>query len=223
MNCPFEIPDSWIEPLSKELTKLDLLQLAAFVEQERSQAEVYPPQDLIFNALKLTPYDRVRVVIVGQDPYHGKGQAHGLAFSVPSGVSLPPSLRNIYKELALDLGVPPPENGSLISWAEQGVLLLNTVLTVREGEPMSHQGIGWEEVTGAILASVVKKRTPVVFLLWGNAAKETCKKFEKEHHVFLCAAHPSPLSAYRGFFGSGHFSKTNEILRGQGLSPILWS
>jgi uracil-DNA glycosylase len=223
---PFQLETSWQKELSDELTKPYIYELSSFVEMERAMGRVvYPPRELVFNAFNMTPYAKARVVIVGQDPYHGAGQAHGLSFSVPRGVPLPPSLQNIFKELATDLGVKTPSHGCLLSWADQGVLLLNATLTVRQGEPMSHHKRGWEQFTDGVIAAICKKREPVIFLLWGKSAQEKCHYFRSaanQHHHFLTAPHPSPFSAHQGFFGCRHFSKTNALLVAQGHPPINW-
>lgn len=223
---PFDLPPSWAMRLTSELTKPYVAELKAFLEQEKwAGRTVFPTENLIFNALKLTPFDKVRVVIVGQDPYHGPGQAHGLSFSVPQGVSIPPSLQNIYKELFQDLGIKPPSHGCLVSWAEQGVLLLNATLTVRAGEPLSHHKKGWEEFTDAIIEAIAKERKNVVFLLWGKNAQEKCFRFSSlltKSHLVLTAPHPSPYSAHNGFLGCKHFSKTNAYLHSHGLPTINW-
>lgn len=220
----FELQPSWHKALHEELKREYIVSLAAFVEMERRvHTPIYPPKELTFNALINTPIDLVKVVIVGQDPYHGPGQAHGLSFSVPKGVAIPPSLRNIYKELKSDLGLLEPNHGCLIPWARQGVLLLNSTLTVREGKPKSHYGRGWERFTDAILAEIGKKEQPVVFLLWGNSAKEKVERLnlDKRHAILTCA-HPSPLSAHHGFLGCRHFSKANEFLVKTESTPIDW-
>ena len=185
--------------------------------------EIYPPKDYIFNALKLTSYENTKVVIVGQDPYHGKGEAHGLSFSVQKGVRVPPSLQNIYKELKEDLGIPPKDNGDLTGWAKQGVLLLNSVLTVEKDKAASHRNLGWELMTDYIIKLFNLKEEPVVFILWGNFAKEKAKLITNSHHYIVMSPHPSPFSAYSGFFGSKPFSKTNKFLEKNGLVPIDWS
>lgn len=185
--------------------------------------EIYPPKDYIFNALKLTSYENTKVVIVGQDPYHGKGEAHGLSFSVQKGVRVPPSLQNIYKELKDDLGIPPKDNGDLTGWAKQGVLLLNSVLTVEKDKAASHRNLGWELMTDYIIKLFNLKEEPVVFILWGNFAKEKAKLITNSHHYIVMSPHPSPFSAYSGFFGSKPFSKTNKFLEKSGLVPIDWS
>lgn len=185
--------------------------------------EIYPPKDYIFNALKLTSYENTKVVIVGQDPYHGKGEAHGLSFSVQKGVRVPPSLQNIYKELNDDLKIPPKDNGDLTEWAKQGVLLLNAVLTVEKDKAASHRNLGWEPMTDYIIKLLNLKNKPVVFILWGNSAKEKAKLITNHQHYIIMSPHPSPFSAYSGFFGSKPFSKTNEFLIKNGLVPIDWS
>lgn len=199
-----------------------------FVERERLAAEagqgpqVYPRRQEVFNAFRLTPFEAVRVVILGQDPYHGPGQAHGLCFSVPFGVSFPPSLRNIFKELESDLGIPCPIGGDLSGWAEQGVLLLNTTLTVRDGEPGSHAGRGWETFTDAAIRRLNAGRDGLIFVLWGAHAQKKLPLIDPKRHRILLSAHPSPLSAYRGFFGSRPFSAIDEHLRERGQAPIRW-
>ena len=190
---------------------------------EYDTKEIYPPKDFIFNALKLTSYEKTKVVIVGQDPYHGKGEAHGLSFSVQKGIKIPPSLKNIYKELYDDLGVLPKDNGDLTGWALQGVLLLNSVLTVEKDKAASHRNLGWEPMTDYIIKLLNLKDEPVVFILWGNFAKEKAKLITNPHHYIVMSPHPSPFSAYSGFFGSKPFSKTNEFLVKNGLTPIDWS
>lgn len=225
--CLFELTGDWNEALSPELSKPYIASLAAFVEAERRfSPPIFPPADLVFNALRETPLEKVKVVIMGQDPYHGPGQAHGLSFSVPKGVPVPPSLRNMYKELAEDIGFQDPGHGCLLSWAKQGVLLLNATLTVRSGQAKSHYGRGWEEFTDAIIAQVGKKKEPVVFILWGASAKEKVQRIREvaanNHHLILSCPHPSPLSAHQGFFGCRHFSKANAFLESKGMQPINW-
>lgn len=191
----------------------------------RARAEgkiIYPPQDAIFSALRMTPFHKVRVVILGQDPYHGPGQAEGLSFSVPRGIPLPPSLKNIFKELYNDSGIPISPHGHLASWAHQGVLLLNTVLTVEAGKPASHAGRGWEMLTDSIIKKLSNEREGIIFLLWGRHAQQKIPLIDATRHVILQAPHPSPLSAYQGFFGCRHFSRVNEILRECGDIPIDW-
>jgi uracil-DNA glycosylase len=196
--------------------------LSQFVERERLQHVVYPAHSDVYAALRLTPLEKTRVVLLGQDPYHGAGQAHGLSFSVPSGVALPPSLRNIMKERQADVGLPISPHGNLTAWAQQGVLLLNSTLTVREGEAGSHRGQGWETFTDALLAAVNAKDHRVVFVLWGSTAQQKHVLITGEHHVVLRAPHPSPLSAHRGFFGSSPFSQVNKALEEVGEIPIDW-
>lgn len=224
---PFELEPSWKKALEEELKKPYLLALKAFVESERAQGNsIYPPGELVFNAFWKTPFEKVRVVIVGQDPYHGVGQAHGLCFSVPEGVSNPPSLQNIFKELQNDLGVNPPQHGCLNAWAQQGVLLLNATLTVREGTPMSHHGKGWEEFTDAVIRKLSALDKPLAFILWGKSAQEKYRHAVDPRgtskHLILKAAHPSPLSAHQGFFGCRHFSQVNDFLTKNHLKPIDW-
>lgn len=225
---PFILEPSWRSALSEELAAPYLRHLAAFVERERrGEKPVYPPEQLVFNAFWRTPFSEVKVVIVGQDPYHGVGQAHGLSFSVPEGVPPPPSLQNIFKEIQADLDISKvPSSGSLLSWAEQGVFLLNALLTVRQGEPLSHQGKGWEAFTDRVIKKLLEREDPMVFLLWGKSAKEKCnKKVDPsllKRHLILTAAHPSPLSAHQGFFGCRHFSQANAFLEHQGKTAIQW-
>ena len=190
---------------------------------EYDKKTIYPPKDYIFNALKLTSYKDTKVVIVGQDPYHGEHQAHGLSFSVQKGVKLPPSLQNIYKELESDLGIPPRTDGDLTGWAKQGVLMLNAVLTVEKDKAASHRNLGWELMTDYIIKLLNKKDEPVVFILWGNFAKEKAKLITNPNHYIIISPHPSPFSAYSGFFGSKPFSKTNDFLISKNMKPIDWS
>ncbi|MBY0529985.1 MAG: uracil-DNA glycosylase [Rhabdochlamydiaceae bacterium] len=220
-----KLEKTWYEKLKGEIEQPYIQDLKAFLEKERrSGHEVYPPEPLVFHAFSQTPYDQVKVVLIGQDPYHGKGQAHGLSFSVPSGVSLPPSLRNIYREMEEDLHVVPSKEGCLTAWAKQGVLLLNATLTVRAKEPKSHHGKGWERFTDAVVRVLLERKEPVIFLLWGKSAQEKCAHIlEHSHHVVLTAAHPSPYSAHSGFFGCRHFSKTNAQLKLWDKAPIEWS
>ncbi len=226
---PFTLEPSWQKKLQIELQRPYVIELAAFLEKEYalSSKPIYPKRELIFNAFFQTPYDQVKVVIVGQDPYHGEGQAHGLCFSVPQGVKPPPSLQNVFKELQSDLHVPLPQNGSLLHWAKQGILLLNATLTVRQGEPLSHHGKGWERLTDAVLRALEERKDPIVFVLWGKSAQEKCQFLCREgsarHHLVLTAAHPSPLSAHHGFFGCKHFSKINAFLEKMDQKPIEWS
>jgi uracil-DNA glycosylase len=222
----FELPSSWISPLKDQLSLPYLRELKAFLEIEALAGHtVYPPKNQIFEALRLTPFDAVKVVIVGQDPYHGEGQAHGLCFSVLPGIALPPSLKNIYKELQEDIQIPPASHGCLASWAQQGVLLLNTTLTVRKGEPLSHYKQGWEKFTDAIIEAIARQKQHIVFILWGKNAQEKCLQFSDalQSHCVLTAAPPSPFSAASGFFGCRHFSKTNAYLQEHGKTPIQWA
>lgn len=214
--------NDWDEILADEWEKPYYKELRQFLKREYSTQVIYPHMNDIFNALKLTSFEDTKVVIIGQDPYHGEGQAHGLCFSVKKGVALPPSLKNIFKELQTDVGKPPATHGELTHWAEQGVLLLNNVLTVREGSPASHKGMGWEIFTDRVIAELNRKETPVVFLLWGAHAQKKAEIITNPIHKKLACVHPSPLSASRGFFGCRHFSKTNEILRANGLTEIQW-
>lgn len=221
---PIKTPDiepSWLSVLAEEFNKPYFTQLKQFLEDEKKKYRIYPPGKSIFAAFNLTPFHQVKVVIIGQDPYHGAGQAHGLSFSVPDGVKQPPSLQNIFKELHADLNVPIPQNGNLISWAKQGVLLLNATLTVRENTPGSHQGKGWEEFTDAVILKLSEERKNLVFLLWGNYAKQKGSHINRETHLVLEAPHPSPL-ARGGFFGCRHFSKTNAYLRQHHIPEINW-
>lgn len=208
------LADEWEKPYYKELR--------TFLKQEYSTRRIYPDMKNIFNALKYTSFEDTKVVIIGQDPYHGYGQAHGLCFSVQQGVVPPPSLKNIFKELKSDVGKEIPNHGCLTDWAKQGVLLLNAVLTVREGEPTSHKDKGWEKVTDRIISELNKKQTPVVFLLWGAYAQKKAEIITNPIHKKLLSVHPSPLSASRGFMGCRHFSKTNKILQDNNISPINW-
>ncbi len=217
-----EIPKAWRAHLAGETEKPYWAALRDFVDRERRTKTVYPPEEEVFSALELTPYDDVKVLILGQDPYHGPGQAHGLAFSVRPGVAPPPSLRNIFRELKDELGCPVPDNGDLVPWAKQGVLLLNAVLTVREGEPNSHAGKGWETFTDAVIRAVAGKRERVVFVLWGAYAAKKEGLIDTSRHVVVRSAHPSPLSAKRGFFGSRPFSRVNAALEEAGLAPVGW-
>lgn len=214
--------NSWDGLLAEEFKKPYYLQLRQFLKQEYSTQQIFPPMYDIFNALRYTPYENVKAVILGQDPYHEPGQAHGLAFSVKKGVMPPPSLKNIYKELNDDLGVTAPSHGELTDWAKQGVLLLNTVLTVRRGQANSHRGKGWETFTDSVIRLLNDKSEPLVFLLWGGNAKSKLPLLTNPNHLVLTAAHPSPLSAFSGFFGCRHFSKANAYLQQKEVAPIDW-
>lgn len=216
------IQNDWLEPLKPEFSKPYYRELYQKVKEEYSTTQVFPPADDIFNAFELTPLSEVKVVILGQDPYHGVGQAHGLCFSVKPEVAAPPSLVNIYKELQSDLGCYIPNNGYLEKWARQGVLMLNTVLTVRAHQANSHRGIGWEEFTDAAIRILNEQDRPIVYLLWGRPAQKKKSMLHNPRHLILTAAHPSPLSAYNGFFGCKHFSQTNAFLEENGLTPIDW-
>jgi uracil-DNA glycosylase len=222
MSIIDQIPPSWQGPLAEERTKPYLAGLEAFVEEERARHSVFPPAEEVFSALRSTPYAEVKVLIVGQDPYHDDGQAHGLAFSVRPGVRVPPSLVNIYKELQSDLGIPPARHGHLQAWAYQGVLLLNTSLTVRAHAPASHKGRGWEQLTDAVIRAVNALPRRVVFVLWGGHAQKKRPLIDGPQHVVIEAAHPSPLSARNGFFGSRPFSAINHALEEAGVAPVDW-
>ena len=214
---------NYFKNIIEEESKKEYYQkLHDFVDNEYKTKIVYPPRDKIFFALKSTPYENVKVVIIGQDPYHGEGEAHGMCFSVNPGIKIPPSLQNIYKEINRDLGCNIPNNGYLLKWAKQGVLLLNSVLTVVKDKPASHQGKGWEIFTDKIIEEINKKDTPVVFLLWGNFAKQKQSLITNPIHLVLTSSHPSPFSASYGFNGCGHFSKTNEFLKKNGMQEIDW-
>ncbi|MBR2878726.1 MAG: uracil-DNA glycosylase [Clostridia bacterium] len=216
------IGNSWDNILKEEFEKEYFTKLSAFLDEEYASGPVYPPRDEIFSALKYTAYEDVKIVIIGQDPYHEEGQAHGLCFSVKPGVQTPPSLVNMYKELGTDLGCYTPNNGYLTKWAKQGILLLNAVLTVRGGAANSHRKKGWENFTDAVIKKLNEREKPVVFLLWGNNAKEKLAFITNPKHYVLSAAHPSPLSATRGFMGCRHFSKANTILSNENMTPIDW-
>ena len=217
------IGNDWDGLLGNEFKKDYYLSLREFLKTEYFSRKIYPPMNDIFNALKYTSYEDARVVILGQDPYHGEGQAHGLCFSVKEGIPFPPSLKNIFKELNDTLGIEIPKSGELVGWAKQGVLLLNTTLTVREGMPQSHKGRGWEILTDRIIELMNEKERPVVFMLWGGNARAKKALITNEKHLVLECAHPSPLSAYAGFFGSNHFAKANEYLASKNEKPIDWS
>lgn len=223
-----ELPPSWQAVLGDELSKPYFGKLRSFVSAERAKHQVFPPTEEVFAAFEHTPFDQVRVLLLGQDPYHDDGQAHGLCFSVRKGVPLPPSLRNIYKELESDVGVKPPDHGCLTAWAERGVLLLNTVLTVRAHEPNSHRKKGWETFTDRVIEVLAERDDPLVFVLWGKPAQAKIKLIEQHQaagagHEIIAAAHPSPLSAKSGFFGSKPFSKVNDALASWDRPPIDWS
>ena len=217
-----KIEQSWQQVLQPEFDKPYFAELTAFVRSEYLQATCYPPGRLIFNAFNQCPFSAVKVVLIGQDPYHEPGQAHGLCFSVNDGVAFPPSLLNIFKELNADLGVPLPATGNLTRWARQGVLLLNATLTVREHQAGSHQGRGWERFTDAVIQTLSQQKSGLVFILWGSYAQSKAQLIDASRHYILRSAHPSPLSAYRGFFGNHHFSLTNDYLIKHGKEPISW-
>ena len=216
------IEESWKQHLQSEFDKEYFVKLTDYVRSEYRQTTVYPPASLIFNAFNLCPFNNVKVVIIGQDPYHEPGQAHGLCFSVNDGVAIPKSLINIYKEISDDLGITPPRSGNLTRWAEQGVLLLNATLTVRAHAAGSHQGRGWEEFTDAVIHKLNDEKQNLVFILWGSYAQRKGAFIDRNRHLVLQSAHPSPLSAYRGFFGNHQFSRTNEYLKEHGIEPIEW-
>ena len=216
------LQNDWAEVLDEEFQKPYYRELREFLKHAYASERVFPPMEDIYNALRVTPYAATKVVILGQDPYHGPGQAHGLSFSVRPGVKPPPSLVNIFKELQADLGCPPPNHGCLLGWAEQGVLLLNTTLTVAQGRPKSHAGHGWETLTDAIIAKLSARQTPMVFILWGAHAQSKVALIDTHRHHIIKSPHPSPLSASRGFFGSRPFSRANAYLIQDGLDPIDW-
>ena len=224
---PPQLETSWKQALQHEWSQPYLVDLARFLAAERSlPTPIYPPSKEVFSAFEMTPLDKVNVVILGQDPYHGPHQAHGLCFSVKEGVRHPPSLKNIFKEIHEDLGLPIPEHGHLTAWAKQGILLLNSVLTVRQGMAHSHAKRGWEKFTDGVVTVLARRADPVIFVLWGRAAQEKCARIIEDggaHHFVLQAPHPSPLSAHTGFFGCCHFSKINELLKRQDKQPIDWS
>ena len=217
------IGNEWDELLKGEFEKEYYLKLREFLKKEYFTYQIYPNMYDIFNALKYTSYSDVKAVIIGQDPYHGPGQAHGLCFSVQKGVAIPPSLQNMYKELYSDLGIPPTNHGYLKKWADNGVLMMNAVLTVRGGQANSHRNMGWEAFTDKVIELLNKREQPIVFILWGNNAKQKMKLITNPNHLILQAAHPSPLSAFNGFFGCKHFSKTNDFLISHGIAPIDWT
>ena len=216
---------TWKDILGEEKEKEYFKNILSFIENERKQGKIiYPPNKDMFNAFSYTPFDKLKVVLIGQDPYHGPNQAHGLSFSVKEGIAFPPSLQNIFKELHDDIGCDIPKSGNLTKWATQGVLLLNSVLTVRKNQPNSHQGKGWEQITSKIIDLLNKREDPVIFLLWGSSAKKIGANIDRSKHYVLTAVHPSPMSANQGgWFGCKHFSKTNEILKSLGKTPIDWS
>jgi len=216
------IEESWKEKLIDEFSAAYFSQLKAFLLEEKSSHTVYPPGSQIFNAFNFTPFNKVKVVILGQDPYHGPGQAHGLCFSVPEGIKQPPSLQNIFKEINQDLSIPIPQHGNLEKWTRQGVLLLNATLTVRAKQAGSHQNKGWEQFTDAAIKKLSDERENLVFLLWGNYAIAKKEIIDSSRHLILTSPHPSPFSVHRGFFGNKHFSKTNAYLREQGIGEIDW-
>ncbi|MDD6212012.1 MAG: uracil-DNA glycosylase [Clostridiales bacterium] len=216
------ISNDWLAPLSPEFKKPYYAKLYRTVQEAYNTQEVFPPPDELFTAFELTPLSQVKVVILGQDPYHNNGQAHGLCFSVKPDVDIPPSLKNIYKELETDLGCYIPHHGYLVKWAKQGVLMLNTVLTVQAHRANSHRGIGWEEFTDAAIRILNEQDRPIVYLLWGRPAQTKARMLTNPNHLILTAAHPSPLSAYNGFFGCRHFSQANRFLQEKGLTPIDW-
>jgi uracil-DNA glycosylase len=219
-----KIEPGWKAILKNEFTRDSFQQVVTHIKTEKMSGKIiYPPGSLIFNAFNKTPFDKIKVVILGQDPYHNPGQAHGLSFSVPEGVTPPPSLINIYKEIATDIGVNMPRQGNLEKWTERGVLLLNAVLTVRANEPASHSKIGWMDFTDAVIKHISDQKQHVVFLLWGKFAHEKQALIDETKHLVLKAAHPSPFSADKGFFGCRHFSRTNEYLASQGIDPIDWA
>jgi len=213
---------SWLRELSEELGRPYMADLRSFLDLERQQYDVYPPDEEVFYAFKCTPFERVRVVVLGQDPYHGPGQAHGLCFSVRRGVAVPPSLRNVFKELKESLGSPTPSHGDLTSWADQGVLLLNAVLTVRANQANSHRGQGWEPFTDRVIEVLNERKKGLVFVLWGASAGKKAAMIDENKHLILRSPHPSPLSAHRGFFGAGHFESINAHLAALGGDPINW-
>lgn len=218
-----QLCSAWSSVLGPQFELPYMQALKAFLlDQKQAGKVLYPPSELMFNALNSTPFDAVKVVILGQDPYHGPGQAHGLSFSVPGGVKIPPSLRNIYSELVADVGITPPDHGCLQSWADQGVLLLNSVLSVEQANAGSHQGQGWERFTDSIIQAINEQRESVVFLLWGSYAQKKGQLIDRQRHLVLQAPHPSPLSAHRGFLGCRHFSQTNDYLTRMGSAPINW-
>jgi len=220
-NTP--VDKSWKSIIENEFSKTYFKKLNNFLSEENKKFDIYPPEKDIFNAFKLTPFEQVKVVIIGQDPYHGEGQAHGLCFSVQNGIKIPPSLRNIFKEINAEFDFMIPSCGNLEKWAKQGVLLLNATLTVRSNKAGSHQKKGWETFTDAIISKISQEKSGIVFLLWGNYAINKAQLIDKNKHHILTAAHPSPLSAHRGFFGCNHFAQTNELLSKEGKQAIDWN
>jgi uracil-DNA glycosylase len=218
-----QLEPSWFEVLENEFKKDYFIALRSFLVKEKAVGQVFPPGPLMFSAFNRTPFPRVKVVILGQDPYHGPGQAEGLSFSVPIGVPIPPSLKNIYKELQEDLGIPPKSHGHLGGWAQQGVLLLNSVLSVRAHSAGSHRDLGWEKFTDVAILALNAQRERIVFMLWGNYAKAKASLIDPERHLILDAAHPSPLSAYQGFLGCRHFSQANQYMEDFGISQVNWA
>lgn len=218
-----QIEESWLEALKEEFSSEYFISLKDFLKQEKKNYTIFPPGNEMFTAFNLCPLSLVKVVIIGQDPYHGPGQAHGLSFSVPHGIAIPPSLRNIYKEINNDLGIPIPKTGNLEKWAEQGVLLLNAILSVRAAEAASHHGKGWETFTNKVIKTVSDLRAGVIFVLWGKYAQDKQYLINTNKHFILKSVHPSPLSASRGFLGCGHFSKINQILKENGIEEIDWN
>ena len=217
-----KIEESWKRCLAEEFDKPYFLDLTSFIRQEYTTRQIFPPGNFIFQAFERSPFDRTKVVILGQDPYHGPGQAHGLCFSVPEGIDQPPSLQNIFKEISQDLGIVAPSNGNLTRWADQGVLLLNATLTVQANRAGSHQNKGWELFTDSVIRVLAEEKEHLVFLLWGSFAQKKGEFIDRSKHLVLCSPHPSPLSSYRGFFGNKHFSKTNQYLEMHGIKPIQW-
>lgn len=217
-----KIEESWKRRLSEEFEQSYFIELTNFVKQEYATKQIFPPGKFIFHAFEQSPFDRTRVVILGQDPYHGPGQAHGLCFSVPVGIELPPSLQNIFREINQDLGISSPSNGNLDRWASQGVLLLNATLTVQANRAGSHQNHGWERFTDRVIRLLAEEKENLVFILWGSFAQKKGEFIDRNKHLVLSSPHPSPLSSYRGFFGNKHFSKTNQYLLEHGNEPIAW-
>lgn len=217
-----DLNDTWAKELEGEFCKDYMVVLENFLQTAYATKTIYPPKDQIFSAFNLTPFEKVKVVIIGQDPYHGPNQAHGLCFSVQPGIKNPPSLANIYKEVESDLNIKMPPHGHLKAWAEQGVLMLNSILTVEEGKPMSHKNLGWEQFTDKVIDIINEKKENVVFMLWGAPAQAKAKNVDPKKHFILKSVHPSPLSSYRGFFGCKHFSQCNDYLISKGIKPINW-